>query len=170
MSWSSALPAIISVNPIPLIITVFACTFIELLSNLTLWRAVKNTSQESNLTDGAAVLKLEIAKTNYPDKFVENAKLQRQLIKVEKELDRIRSSKSGSRQKVVKVFKWIRIIVYGTLIMVYWATTAIKFSPSFVAPMKTLTSLPFQGSSPGAISVAGVVLLFWLGCKGRLSS
>ena len=54
----------------------------------------------TELTEDAKQLKIEISATNYPAMFVQNAKLQRQLIKVEKTIEKIVATRTTSIAKV----------------------------------------------------------------------
>ena len=52
------------------------------------------------LSEEAKQLKVDIGLTNYPAMFVQNAKLQRQLIKVEKTVERMSTDRAASQKKV----------------------------------------------------------------------
>ncbi|KAG5177074.1 hypothetical protein JKP88DRAFT_333776 [Tribonema minus] len=170
MAWSAALPAVLAINPVGLILAILVCVIVELISGIAHAMAGRRTQAEVTYSEDVALLKVEIVKTNYPEKFVENSKLQRQLIKVEKELERLRGERAARRTKVQRWTRWLRLAAYGALVAAHWGQTAIRFTPAYVTPLGAVAGGPLQGTPQGGVSIAGVVVLFWWGLGGRFGS
>jgi hypothetical protein len=99
-TMTAALPQILALNPVALCVAIAVCLFVELISALARWRANKLPSESAELAEDAKRLKVEVGLTNYPAMFVQNAKLQRQLIKVEKVLEKMQTARAARKVKV----------------------------------------------------------------------
>jgi hypothetical protein len=97
---TAALPQILALNPVSLCVAIAVSLFVELISVLARWRANKLPSESAELAEDAKRLKVEVGLTNYPAMFVQNAKLQRQLIKVEKVLEKMQTARAARKLKV----------------------------------------------------------------------
>jgi hypothetical protein len=162
-SSSSSLPAILSIDAEALQLAVLICLVVECLS-LTMrlmWGRVGGEWRE--LKERQAVLKVEVKATNYPEKFVENAKLQRQLLKVEKAIEKCEENRVSGRAKADLWVRRLKYISYGSLVFLNWGRECLELSPSFLSPLQIPAAGPLQGVPRGSVSVVGTILLFQLG-------
>ncbi|CAM9511193.1 unnamed protein product [Phaeothamnion confervicola] len=111
----------------------------------------------------------QVPQTNYPEMFVQNSKLQRQLLKCEKEIDRLEGSMEQRKGKVFRVLKFTKMAAYGILTALFWRRSLIEISPDALWLIaRPLSSL--SGGGAGAVGATGLVFLFQIGLAARFPS
>ncbi|CAM9478676.1 unnamed protein product [Ascophyllum nodosum] len=159
---SRHLPSVTAVSIGPLVLVVSLCFVLEVLIGLVLWRVSRVARAEADMLSHRQTLKAGISKTDYSSTFVENSKLRRLLLKVEKSIEKEKSAKEKRRKSTEKVIRAIRVCVYGTMVVLTWGHPLICLTPDYLWPSCFSHALS-GGRVPGNVGALSIVAMFLFG-------
>eukprot|EP00904_Undaria_pinnatifida_P000359 jgi/Undpi1/10323/HiC_scaffold_28.g12774.m1 len=162
------LPAVTLVDVDKLFLVVIVCVFIEVVAGLLMWKTCTLTRTEAELALQRQTLKTCITKTDYTSTFVENSKLRRQLLKVEKEAEKIQAGKERKFKSATKTVRVARVGVYGSMVLLMWGTPLISFSPDYLWP-STFSHALSGGRESGSVGALSIVAMFIFGLAPTFS-
>ncbi|CAM9559584.1 unnamed protein product [Chrysoparadoxa australica] len=170
MAWISlGQPALFDVDGPALILVVLVCSLVEGFALLVRCYAKRFDSVElGELEQRQKYLKVEVRNTNYPEMFVKNSKLQRQLLQVEKKLEQLKTRKAIKVAKFQSLCRFIKLPVYGLVLTAYWGMTLVTLEADATWPLTRMTKSPLEAAEAGAVTATGIIMLFQLGVASRV--
>ncbi|CAM9490856.1 unnamed protein product [Pylaiella littoralis] len=168
MGTSTHLPSVTAVSVDTLFLVVMVCLLVELVAGFLTWRTSRVTQTEAAMTSQRQTLRAGVAKTNYTSTFVENSKLKRLLLKVEKDLEKMQSAKDRRQKAASKAVRAARVCVYGSMVVLMWGRPLISFSPDYLWPSSFSHALS-GGRAAGSVGALSIVAMFVFGLVPRFS-
>ncbi|CAM9566687.1 unnamed protein product [Laminaria digitata] len=165
---SPHLPSVEMVSIDHLFLVVMVCVLIEVVAGFMMWKTCRVSRTEAQLVLQRQTLKTCITKTDYTSTFVENSKLRRQLLKVEKDAERLQSGKERDFKAATKYVRVARVFVYGSMVLYMWGQPLITFSPDYLWPSTFSHSLS-GGRAAGSVGALSIVAMFIFGLAPSFS-
>eukprot|EP00903_Cladosiphon_okamuranus_P006857 g6678.t1 len=165
---ASHLPSVTAVSVDVLFLVVMVCLLVEVVAGFFMWKTCRVTRAEAAMVSQRQTLRAGVAKTNYTSTFVENSKLKRLLLKVDKDLERIQSARERRNKAVTKAVRAVRVCVYGAMVVLMWGHPLISFSPDYLWPSCFSHALS-GGRTAGSVGALSIVAMFVFGLVPRFS-